>query len=204
MELLTIVGAGGHAKVVVATARAAGFTELALVDDDPARSGGVLGVPVAGPVAPVLADSKALAVLAVGDNAARTRLGEEAACRFATVVHPSATVDPRTQLGDGTVVFAGCVIQPDTVLGRHCIVNTGASIDHDCRLGDGVHIAPGTRLGGAVELGNGVFVGIGAAVAPGVKIGSGTVIGAGAAVVGHLPGGVTAVGVPARPLPDRR
>lgn len=196
---LIVVGAGGHAKVVVATARAAGFRVAAVVDDAPGRWGSaVLGVPVAGPSDPVLHDPAAQVVLAIGGNAARRQRAAGARCRFVSLVHPSAVVDPSVALGAGSVVFAGAVIQPDAVLGAHAIVNTGASIDHDCVLGEAVHVAPGTRLAGNVTLGDEVFLGIGAVVIPGVAIGAGTTVGAGAAVVHDLPGGVIAVGVPAR------
>jgi len=41
-----LFGVSGHAKVVVATLRAAGLDVVAAYDDDPARLGGdVLGVP---------------------------------------------------------------------------------------------------------------------------------------------------------------
>jgi sugar O-acyltransferase (sialic acid O-acetyltransferase NeuD family) len=202
---LMVVGSGGHAKVVIATAQAAGIEVQAVVDDAPARWGAtVLGVPVIGATARVLDDDDAIAVLAIGGNAARARLGASARCRFATVVHPSAVVHPTAVLGPGTVVFAGAVIQPDVRIGAHGIVNTGASIDHDCVLGDAVHIAPGARLAGSVSIGDGVFIGIGAAVIPGVAIGAWTTVGAGAAVVTDLPPQVVAVGVPARPLPSHR
>jgi len=39
MTRLTVVGAGGHAKVVIATARAAGWSVEAVVDDDQRRWG---------------------------------------------------------------------------------------------------------------------------------------------------------------------
>ncbi|MBC7974610.1 MAG: transferase, partial [Myxococcales bacterium] len=42
---MIVVGAGGHAKVVVASARAAGFRVVGVVDDDATRWGTeVLGV----------------------------------------------------------------------------------------------------------------------------------------------------------------
>jgi sugar O-acyltransferase (sialic acid O-acetyltransferase NeuD family) len=198
---LVVVGAGGHAKVVVATARAAGHHVVAIVDDAPARWGeSLLGVPISGPAARILDDPDARVVLAIGDNAARRRLASTARCWFVSVVHPSAVVDPTVSLGDGSVVFAGAVIQPDTRIGAHAIVNTGASIDHDCVLGDAVHVAPGTRLAGNVALGDEVFLGIGTVVIPGISIGARTTVGAGAAVVTDLPADVVAVGVPARPL----
>jgi sugar O-acyltransferase (sialic acid O-acetyltransferase NeuD family) len=200
VKALWVVGAGGHAKVVIATARAAGFDAIQIADDDEARWGSQLvGAPIVGPTRDVLDRADAIAVLAIGDNAARHRLGASARCSFATVVHPSAIVDPSVVLGPGTVVFAGVVIQIDSRLGAHVIVNTGASIDHDCVLGDAVHVAPGTRLAGNVTLGDGVFVGIGAAIIPGRTVGAWTQIGAGAAVTRDLPEHVTAVGVPARP-----
>jgi sugar O-acyltransferase (sialic acid O-acetyltransferase NeuD family) len=196
---LVVVGAGGHAKVVVATARAAGWRVVAIVDDARERWGQqLLGVAITGPTERALQDLSAQVVLAIGDNAARRRLAAGARCRFATLVHPSAVVDPTAALGAGSVVFAGAVIQPDAAIGGHAIVNTGASIDHDCALGEAVHIAPGTRLAGNVTLGDEVFLGIGTVVIPGVAIGARTIVGAGAAVVTDLPPDVVAVGVPAR------
>lgn len=201
---LIVVGAGGHAKVVVATARAAGFRVLAIVDDDVARWGtSVLGVPVSGPIARTLDDAGASAVLAIGNNAVRRALATAGRCDFVSVIHPSAIIEPSVGLGVGSVVFARAVIQPDCTIGPHAIVNTGASIDHDCVLGTAVHVAPGTRLAGNVTLGDEVFVGIGAVIIPGVTIGPRTTIGAGAAVVCDLPAGIIAVGVPARILRAR-
>jgi sugar O-acyltransferase (sialic acid O-acetyltransferase NeuD family) len=201
VQSVVVVGSGGHAKVVIATAQAAGLDVAGIVDDDPATHGRrVLGVEVAGGSAAVLADPGVLAVLAIGSNRARARLAGTARCRFATIVHPSAVVHPTVLLAPGTVVFAGAVIQPDSVLGAHAIVNTSASIDHDCAIGDFVHVAPGVRLAGNVTLAEGVFLGIGSCAIPGVTVGAWTTVGAGASVVHDLPADVTAVGVPARPL----
>jgi sugar O-acyltransferase (sialic acid O-acetyltransferase NeuD family) len=197
-----VVGSGGHAKVVIATARAAGLEITRVVDDDPDRRGTeVLGVPVAWPSTLVLADPDAEVVLAIGNNRVRAQLAAEARCRFVTIVHPRAIVDPTARLGPGTVVFAGAVIQADAVLGAHVIVNTTASIDHDCVLGDFVHIAPGVHLAGNVRLDTGAFLGIGSVATPGVHVGEWTTVGAGAAVIRNLPAGITAAGVPARLIP---
>jgi len=198
---VVVVGSGGHAKVVIATAQAAGF-EVAVVDDDPARHGGrVLGVEIEGPSAPILDDPDQLAVLAIGANRARQQRARGARCRFATIVHPSAIVHASARLGAGTVVFAGVVIQPEATLGEHVIVNTGGSIDHDCAIGDFVHVAPGVRLAGNVALGDGAFLGIGVVATPGVRVGAWTTVGAGAAIVHDLPDAIVAIGVPARPRP---
>jgi sugar O-acyltransferase (sialic acid O-acetyltransferase NeuD family) len=197
---LHVLGAGGHAKVVIATARAAGYTSIEVHDDSDDRQGTMLlGIPVTGGLGAILEAPDALAVLAIGDNATRARLAGTARCRFESLVHPSAHVESSAVLGPGVVVFAGVVIQPDCRLGDHTIVNTGATIDHDCLLGRAVHVAPGCHLAGNVTLGEGAFLGIGTVVIPGRTIGEWAVVGAGAAVIHDLPSRALAVGVPARP-----
>lgn len=196
---VAVVGAGGHAKVVISTLDAAGFEVVAVYDDDPARHGDtVLGVPIRGHVGDLAREDVLPAVIAIGDNHVRRRIAERLAWPWVSVVHPSAVVHASVRLGPGTVVMAGAVIQPDARLGRHAIVNTAATVDHDCRLGDFVHVAPGAHLAGSVALGDEVLLGIGAVVTPGRRIGAGTVVGAGAAVVCDMPSGVVARGVPAK------
>lgn len=199
---VAVLGAGGHGKVVIATLQAARHEVVALYDDDPDRRGReVLGVPVRGTLdeaRPADADGF---VLAVGTNRDRRRLAAELDLPWFSAVHPAASVHSSVRLGAGTVVFAGAVLQPDSEIGRHGIVNTGASVDHDCRLGNFVHVAPGARLAGRVALGDGALAGIGSSLAPEVRVGAWATVGAGAAVVRDVPGGVTVVGVPARPHP---
>jgi acetyltransferase EpsM len=199
MTKLMVIGAGGHAKVVVATAVAAGWEIAAILDDDRARWGGqLIGHVISGPCERGLADRGTKCVIAVGDNAVRRRLAMAARCQFARLVHPEAVVHASVHIGPGTVVFAGAVVQPDCVLGAHVIVNTSASVDHDCVLGDAVHVAPGARLAGAVQVGDEALIGIGAVVIPSIRVGTASVVGAGAAVVRNVPDRSVVVGVPAR------
>lgn len=194
-----VLGAGGHAKVVIATLQAAGWEVEAAYDDAEERWGDeVLGVPVRGPLGEARDAGIEAAVLGIGSNRDRRRLAGEIALPWISVIHPAAVVHPSVRLGPGTVVFAGAVIQPDTEIGRHAIVNTGASVDHDGRIGDFAHVAPGCRLGGGVTVGEGALVGIGASVVPAVTIGAWSVVGAGSTVVAHLGSGVMAYGTPAR------
>lgn len=206
MSGITVVGSGGHAKVVVGLCRAAGIRVDRVVDDNLARDGAtLLGVPVCAPAREHLPRG-GRAVVAIGDNAARLRVAQELddlVGEWVTLVHPRAFVDGTVTLGPGTVVFAGAVIQPDTVVGDHVIINTSASVDHDGVLGDGVHLAPGVHLAGNVHVGRGSFLGVGVGVIPGRKIGARTIVGAGAVVVRDLPDDVTAMGVPARVTKER-
>lgn len=203
-DAVVVLGAGGHAKVVVATLQAAGREVGGLLDDDPARHGTtVLGHPVTGAIAGHPLKPGHPAVLAIGDNRTRRRLsGLELS--WVSAVHPTAAVHPSVGLGDGTLVFAGAVVQPDTVLGDHVVVNTAASVDHDCTIGDFAHLAPGCRLAGGVRVGEGALLGIASAVVPGVTIGAWAVVGAGAVVTEDVPGGSIVAGVPARPVGEDR
>ncbi len=198
---IVVIGAGGHAKVVVALCKAAGVVVDRIVDDDLSRDGTtLLGVPVHAPCRAHVPKG-AHAVVAIGNNRTRLRVVDEFSDvveRWATLVHPSAFVDPSVRLGEGTVVFAGAVVQVDSVIGAHCIINTRASVDHDATIDDGVHLAPGVHLAGNVTVGPASFVGIGAVVTPGKRIGKGVTIGAGAVVVRDVADDVIAVGVPAR------
>jgi len=199
---VAVIGASGHAKVVVATLRAAGFEVLGAFDDDPEKLGtSILGVPVVGLPADV-ADGQA-AVLAIGMNRSRWDLNRRLErLQWQTVVHPSAVVHPSVRVGSGTVVCAGVVIQPDTTVGSHVIVNTSASIDHDCVVGDFAHIAPGVHLAGGVAVGEGAFMGIASVVIPGSRVGKWSIVGAGGVVVGEVEAHSQVAGVPARELAE--
>lgn len=201
MRRLSVLGAGGHAKVVVSTARAAGLEVAEVWDDDPRRWGGELhGVPVRGPIAELPDREETLAVIAIGANAARRRVADSLKeVTWATLIHPFTWVDPAAELGAGTVIFAGAVVQPDVRAGHHVIVNTAASIDHDCMLEDFVHVACGAHLAGGVTVGSGTLLGAGSSVMPGIRVGRWSILGAGGTAVRDLTDGCVAVGVPARP-----
>jgi len=192
------VGAGGHAKVVIATVRAAGGDVVAAYDDDQTRWGQlILGVPIKGPISGEEIGAGP-AIIAIGNNRARQSIAERLHAQWVSVCHPNATVHSSVSLGPGTVVFAGVVIQPDASIGAHSILNTAASVDHDCIIGDFVHIGPAACLCGGVTVDEGALLGVGAKAAPNVEIGPWSTAGAGAVCVVDVPGSTTVVGVPAR------
>ncbi|MBU5615222.1 acetyltransferase [Geomonas azotofigens] len=202
-----ILGAGGHAKVLVEALLADGALMAGVVDADPGRLGqSVLGVPVIGDdrvVEDFPCDTVRLVngIGSVGLPNLRTSIFErfsECGYRFATVVHPSAVVASDVELGEGVQVMAGVVLQPSCRIGRNAIINTRASVDHDCTIGDHTHIAPGVTVSGGVTIGSGCHVGTGATLIQGVRVGDGSVIGAGAVVTKDVAAGVTVVGVPAK------
>lgn len=206
MTPLWIIGSGGHAKVVIDAARASCRFEVAgVLDDDPRRrETRVLGIPVRAEASPEAVNRLGIrhAVIAVGCNRARAGIARrlDGLLTWAAVVHPKAYLAEGVTVGEGSVVCAGAILQPDAVIGRHAIVNTAASIDHDSLVGDFTHVAPGARLAGDVRLGPGAFLGIGSSVLPRCSVGAWATIGGGGVVIRDIPPGVTAVGIPARPV----
>lgn len=196
---LTILGAGGHAKVVAAAAMAAGHEVVACVDDEPSMWGAsLLGVSVTGPIPQSAQPDTGPLVPGIGSNGARRTLAERLdSAEWVAIVHPFSWVHGSVRIGAGTVVCAGAVVQPDTRIGALAIMNTAVSVDHDCVIGDYAHLAPGVHLAGRVRIGTGAFLGVGAAALPGVTIGEWAVVGAGAVVTRDVSAGATVVGVPA-------
>lgn len=206
MKDMIVIGAGGHAKVVIEAIRAGGLGELrGLIDPAPVAQN-VLGVPVLGgdEMLPVLkAQDISVAVVALGNNAVRQRIGAKLrAMGFAlpAIVHPTALISPSARLGEGVVVMARAVVGTETTVGDLAIINTSASIDHDNVIAAAAHVGPGCALAGNVTVGERTLVGVGSAVRPGVTIGDDVVVGAGSAVVSDVPARVTIGGAPARPL----
>ena len=145
---LIVIGAGGHGKVLIATARAAGQQVIRVLDDDPLRIGNEFcGLTVEGPIKSALTNSaEAEVIVAIGDNRARSLLAASIGLPFATIVHPFSWISSDVKLKEGTVVFAGAVVQSSARIGRHCVLNTSCSVDHACSIGDFAQIAPEAHM----------------------------------------------------------
>lgn len=194
---LLVVGAGGHAKVVIDTARTAGFS-IAGVVGAPSDADEVLGVAVSPNSDGIGCDGF---IVAVGNNGVRAKLFTEYRDRGllpVSVIHPSAVIAPSVVIGAGTFVAAGVIVNVDAAIGEDTILNTGCTVDHDCVVGDHALVGPTASLCGESRIGAGVTVGAGASIIPVKQVGDWSTIGAGAAVVEDVPSGVVYAGVPAR------
>ncbi|MCS7254555.1 MAG: acetyltransferase [Armatimonadetes bacterium] len=197
-----VIGAGGHAKVVISTLQAMGIKVDAVVDKDEKKKGSkILGVPVIGSPNLLYGMDDVKAIIAIGSNQIRKHIASEFQnVEWLTLIHPRAYVHESVKIGEGSVIFAGAIVQPFACIGSHVIINTGATVDHDCEIGNYAHVAPGSHLAGGVKVGEGAFIGIGAVAIPNVHIGDWAIIGAGAVVTADIPSFATAVGVPAKPI----
>lgn len=199
---IVIVGAGGHAKVVIEILRALGL-EVSFCVGGPDAVDTCLDVPVLKGdhwLEVLRSEGSSRIFIGLGPNRLRLKLAQVAldlGYELINAISPSAVVSPSVKLGTGIVAMAGAIINAEAEIGDLAIINTGATVDHDCKIGRAVHIAPQCGLAGCVEVGDGTFFGIGSRAIPGVRIGEWSVIGAGAVVIKDVPANVTAVGVPA-------
>lgn len=209
LKPLIIIGAGGHAKVVLDTALSIGYQVLGLADANRKLHGEyVLGIEVSGDDEWVQSHAPNTVLLAMGigstaETGPRRGVYEAFVAKgyeFAILIHPSAVIGRDVEVEVGTVVMARAVIQPGCRVGQNTIVNTGAQIDHDGRIGAHSHIAPGAVLSGNVTVGQGAHVGTGATVIQSIYIGNDSVIAAGALVIQNTPNNSKIMGIPGREI----
>ncbi len=169
-----LIGAGGHAKVVVEILMSRGDRIVAYVDPKPSNWLAVERFENS-----EIFDDRSMQVVmglgAVKPERLRHRLGLlddwiDRGFAAPVVVHPSAVVSKSARLKPGAMVLAQAVVQPGAVIGRGVIVNTGAIVEHDSILDAGVHVAPGAVILGEVQVGACAMIGAGAVVLPGAEV----------------------------------
>ena len=208
---LVIFGAGGLGRevlVLLAQLNDAGanWEVRGFYDDQPPAAPTVAGLPYLGTAHDLNQTEEPLAVaVAVGSSASRAAVVARLTSpqlTFPALVHPGVRLAPtqRIALGAGCLIQQGCILTCDITLGRFVFLNLGCTIGHDAVLEDFCSLMPHANVSGAAHLGAGVYLGTNATVIQAVRVGAGTTVGAGAVVVRELPAGITAVGVPARPV----
>lgn len=198
---LLIIGASGHGRVVADIAlKMNRWQHIAFLDDNETIKSS-MEINVIGKSKDVytyLSDCDIF--VAIGNNKTREKILSKLETEGANIpmlIHPSATIGEKVEIGVGTVVMAGVVINCCSRIGKGCILNTGATIDHDNVIEDYVHISPGVHIAGTVEIGKGTWIGIGSVVNNNINITSDCMLGAGAVVVKDITETGTYVGVPA-------
>ena len=204
-----ILGAGGHARVVLDAMRSRGLVLPECALDSGMAGASIDGIPVEGgdELLPQLAAKGIthfiLGIGGLGSSPLRPQIWEKAVGAGLAplgVFHAEALVAESASVGAGAQVLARAVVNAGACIGKGSIVNTSAVVEHDCRVGDFCHLAPMSCLGGGVSVGDSSHIGLGAVVREYRKIGSSTIVGTGAAVICDLPDMCTAVGVPAKPV----
>jgi sugar O-acyltransferase (sialic acid O-acetyltransferase NeuD family) len=202
-DILVIIGAGGHGRVVADCAQQIGHHQKIMFLDDCYNERNMNAHwPIEGQVNTwseylTCADF----IVAFGHNALRLQWHQkllDSKANIISLIHPQAIISQHTELGLGCVVFAGAVINIGSRIGQACIINTSACIDHDADIADAVHVSPNASLAGQVSIGEKSWVGINATVIQCIVIAENCQIGAGAVVVSNTHADALYVGVPAK------
>ncbi|MBI3315523.1 MAG: acetyltransferase [Candidatus Omnitrophica bacterium] len=190
---VVLIGAGGHAKVLVDALRLLKINVVGAADLHLGIQG--FSVPLIGKDEDVIKKYKPGEIYLV-NGVAGTRVSplrqrvyerfKKRKFKFLSVIHPSAVIAKDVKIGEGAQVMAGAVIQTGSLIGENSIINTRASVDHDCHVGAHVHIAPGAILCGGVRVGDGCHVGAGAILIQNARIREKQFIKAGERVQGEF------------------
>ena len=203
---LVIVGAGGHARVVVDAIKAHGVMDVAAILSDRDEDIGQFfeGVTVSGPIQPELerwAAQNAKVHVAIGDNQARRGwcgLAQQSGAELFSVLHPTACVSPSAKIESGVYLGPFSAVNAASRIEQGCIINTGAIVEHDCSIGAFAHLGPGACLTGHCRAEELSFLGARSVAIPHRTIGARAIVGAGSVVTEDVRPDQRVVGAPAR------
>lgn len=210
-----LIGAGGHAKVLLDALNRQGIEINAVCDPLQPASGSLSHLQWYADDHRILQMNPTTTQLvnAIGSTRETTvhhsvyHKYKTAGFHFLSVIHPAACVSQSDmEIGAGLQALAGSVINPSVSLGENVLVNTHAVVEHDCTIGSHTHVASGAVICGGCLVGESVHVGAGAVVKQGVTIGSGSVVASGAVVIHDVKPYSLVAGVPAivkRMLPEK-
>lgn len=210
MKNIVIIGAGGHAKVIVdiffkrkkilkENINIVGFLDDSYTDN--CRKN-IFNIPILGKIDLIekkLLEKKYEYIIAIGNNRVReTIFNKYKTLNYCMAIHPNAIIGEYVEIGKGTVIMANTVVNSDTKIGRHCILNTSSIIEHDNYIDDFVHISPNATLCGEVKVEKRSWIGANAVIKNQKKIGKNVIVGAGTVVIEDIEDNCTVVGNPGK------
>jgi UDP-2-acetamido-3-amino-2,3-dideoxy-glucuronate N-acetyltransferase len=75
------------------------------------------------------------------------------------MIHPTAQVDSRAQIGNGTKIWNWVQVREDADIGENCILSKGVYVDFGVKIGRNVKIQNNVSVYHGVTIEDGVFVG---------------------------------------------
>lgn len=204
---LAIVGTGEFGEQVLKYSELQNKYEVVGFFDDFISENDFLHKPVLGKVDDIVSlfdqDTFDTLFIAIGYN--HLRFKQELMNRlkhipFATIVHPTAIIEPCATLEEGTLICGNSYIGINSVIKRGAVVHLCSFVPHDNIIDECVFISSGVNLGGKTQIGERTFVGLGATVSDSLCVCSDVLIGAGALVLKSIIESGTYIGSPARKL----
>ena len=214
MENILIIGASGHAKVIVDIIEKQkqyniyGFLDTFKKKGDKLFEYTILGTE--NDLNEIVEQNNISGCfVAIGDNYTRKIISKKISAlnpklKFINAIHPSSIIGKKVTLGHGIAIMPGVVVNSDSNVGNFCILNTNSSLGHDGVMDDYSSISSGVRTGGNLRLHTCSAISIGATIIENIVIGENTIIGAGSLVTKNVPSEVIAYGIPAKIIKSRK
>jgi len=212
---LIILGAGGNATVILSSIedindRSSAYEILGYLDDAKEKGMEINNYKVLGPISDAGSYLKYSDVQYVYSLLTANKMVERVEKlnklqipveRFATLIHPSATVSRNSILKHGVLIMPGVVVSPNVLIGNFVNIYANSLIGHDAVIEDYCFIANCASIGSTVRLKKCSYVGSNATILEKVVVGEYALLGLGAVVLKDVPPRCKVVGNPARILP---
>lgn len=212
MQQVLIIGASGHAKVIIDIFEKNKWEVVGLIDDNLNISEVILGYKVLGKVDEIPQIIQKIKTnnifVAIGDNWIRQQVINKIKVKtsnieFVNAIHPSAEIGKNVTLGKGIAIMAGAIVNADSIIGNFAFINTNASAGHDTKMSNYSSLAPGVTVGGNTQIGEYSAISIGATIKEEIIIGKHCIIGAAALLLTNCEDNWIMYGVPAKKIRTR-
>jgi len=118
--------------------------------------------------------------------------------RYATVIHPGASISPFATIGKNVLIMAGVVVTSNAIISDHVCILPNSVIHHDSVLGAGTLVGSNVLIAGSVLIGENCYIASGSNVINGISVGKGTLLGLGTNLLKNTPEGSKVIGNPGR------
>jgi sugar O-acyltransferase (sialic acid O-acetyltransferase NeuD family) len=209
MKKLLILGAGGfgrevHAWLIDLMRKREDLAIVGFLDDNRDRFHGMTEMPpVVGKFNNYSIASDELLVCAVGDPLVKLEVWKHwkaQGASFFTLVHPTASIDPSAEIGEGCVLCPMASVGAQAKLGPLVALNVLSNVGAGAQIGTACTLSGHARVGRDAKVGEAAFLSSQAVVGNGVLVGAHAKIGAGTLANADVAAGATIFGVPARQI----
>jgi sugar O-acyltransferase (sialic acid O-acetyltransferase NeuD family) len=187
-----IIGAGGHAREVMAQIGAA----LTCFVDDQYVSNDTKPLSEFDP-------SEYEVMVAVADSRDRYEIVKRlpSGTKFFSFIHPTALLMKNDiEIGQGSFIGAYSILTTNIRIGNHAILNRANQIGHDCLIGDYFSAMPGSILSGNVTVRDCVYIGNNSSIKEKISVSNDVIIGMNSGVIKNIDEPGVYVGTPARKI----